>query len=732
MKSFRQVAPETVATGTAALALALLPASASMAQSGPGAVTEIEEVVVRARAQKLYRVGETDTAKLVTDPLTSTQLITSINAQLIADQGARDAQDIYRNISGVSVFSYGGVTARGFRQEEIFFDGLRGDPYVGFNVPQLFNVERVDFLKGPAGMLYGPGSPGGLFNYVTKKPDADAPSRARLVMGNRDRVGGSLELNGGLGLEDSAWRAGIFREDRNTPRFNSGDEVSIYDFGVKFALPAETNMVLQATRYEQDLDANRLRGVPVTDDGLFIADRRWNHNEPTDFLNLESTVVQALFDGRIGDNLTWDFKIRYNESEQEQQYHEPRQLIDVDGLLGLPTDGTPDLVARQWRDQLREEEQLTLGTNWVWSQNFGAVENRLLGGFEYYDGELAFDGGLANPTTEMLERFLAGASLPSDIIPLRLSDPNYGQTQPENYAVGFAPTRITEQERQGAYLLNEATIGKWIFVAGLRYDDYEDEIVGAGSFSDNEVTYRAGVVYRLRDDVSLYAQWADSYQPQGIGSQLPAAGGPFDPTVGTIIEAGIKTELYNGRVQASAAVYEIVRENILQADPAGDPEGDGVDNSIQFGEVTSQGIELDVTADVTDDWVLTLSYAYNDTEITKDNGGGGFSNSVGDRFANAPRNQLGFWTRYQLPSINTAFALGGDFVDERLSLSGQRVKPYIVYDASIIWEMGPFEVLGRVENLFDKTYAASGFIERTGHFPGDPRTFFVEVYYEWE
>ncbi|MEM6775995.1 MAG: TonB-dependent receptor plug domain-containing protein, partial [Pseudomonadota bacterium] len=126
-----------------------------MAQSGPGAVTEIEEVVVRARAQKLYRVGETDTAKLVTDPLTSTQLITSINAQLIADQGARDAQDIYRNISGVSVFSYGGVTARGFRQEEIFFDGLRGDPYVGFNVPQLFNVERVDFLKGPAGMLYG-------------------------------------------------------------------------------------------------------------------------------------------------------------------------------------------------------------------------------------------------------------------------------------------------------------------------------------------------------------------------------------------------------------------------------------------------------------------------------------------------------------------------------------------------------------------------------------------------
>ena len=80
-------------------------------------------------------VQASDTAKLSVDPLSSSQLITGINAQLILDQGARDAQDIYRNISGVSLFSYAGVTARGFRQEEIFFDGLRGDPYVGFNVP---------------------------------------------------------------------------------------------------------------------------------------------------------------------------------------------------------------------------------------------------------------------------------------------------------------------------------------------------------------------------------------------------------------------------------------------------------------------------------------------------------------------------------------------------------------------------------------------------------------------
>lgn len=144
-------------------------------QNGVSAIShaDADAIVVTGRAQKLYRVEETSSGKLDTPPLESSLVITTITEQLIEDQGARDAQDLYRNISGVSFFSYAGVTARGFRQEEIFYDGLRGDPYAGFSVPQLFNVQRVEFLKGPSGMLYGPGAPGGLFNYITKKAQAD-------------------------------------------------------------------------------------------------------------------------------------------------------------------------------------------------------------------------------------------------------------------------------------------------------------------------------------------------------------------------------------------------------------------------------------------------------------------------------------------------------------------------------------------------------------------------------
>lgn len=133
-----------------------LQAAAGAAWAAEESAKVVEEVVITGRAQKLYRVEDPSVGKLPTPPLESSQTIVVINADLIHDQGAREAQDLYRNISGVTFF-YAGVTARGFRQEEIFFDGLRGDPYAGLTTPQLFNIERLEFLKGPAGMLYGPG-----------------------------------------------------------------------------------------------------------------------------------------------------------------------------------------------------------------------------------------------------------------------------------------------------------------------------------------------------------------------------------------------------------------------------------------------------------------------------------------------------------------------------------------------------------------------------------------------
>lgn len=686
----------------------------------------VERIQVTSRALNLYRNGESDSGKLSVDPLNSTQMISSINENLIKDQGARDAKDLYRNIAGVSLFSYAGVTARGFRQEEIYFDGLRGDPYVGFNVPQLFNVEQLDFLKGPAGMLYGAGAPGGIFNYVTKKPKTETQANARLILGTDNRFGGSVEATGETFKNQSA-RVGLFYEEQDGFRDNTASEVTIVDLGYRFEFE-KAMLTTQYTHYAQDLDGNRLRGVPTDDNGEFYTDVSWNHNEASDFLDLRSDVFQLSLEGAITSNLSYDAKVRFIDNEQTQQYHEPRVLLDTN------MDDIPDLVLREFRDQIREEQSTSVGINFEYQSTVFGAQQRTAFGIEHFDGD--FDGyfGTYRPYSNnddiaaIVARYLAGESLATDIVPLRLNDPDYGLTDSDSYLPSYRDSSST-QKRQGAYVLNELAWQQFTLVAGIRTDKFEDGS-GGNQFDDTEQTFRLGAIYKPAENISIYTQWADSYQPQSIGNQAPEVGGSFQPVTGEIIELGINAELFDESTLFRAAVYQIKRQNILQSTGL-DPEGDGRDNFAAIGEVTSDGLEIEVLSDLTENWVLSLAYAYNDAVISEDNGNGGFSNSVGDQFANAPRNTFGFWTRYQITQYNLALAFGGDYVDDRLSLSGQTVKSYFIADASIIYEVDDYSVLLRVDNLFDKEYAESGFLARTGHFPGETRSAFVEVSYKF-
>jgi len=679
-----------------------------------------DDIIVTGRAARLYRIEETASGKMPTEPLASSQMISVITSDLIKDQGARDAQDLYRNISGVSFFSYAGVTARGFRQQENFYDGLRGDPYIGFSVPQLFNMERVEFLKGPAGMLYGQTAPGGLFNYVTKKPSQKFAAAVGVVGGTQSRYGAQAEVTGPVNDMISV-RGGAFFEDRDLQRTFATNRALMLDGGVTLDLgPAK--LTGQIWRIELDLDANRLRGVPVDNAGHFLADRRWNHNEPSDFLDLRSTAYQAKLELEPLDGLKVDLAGRRIEAVETQKYHEPINLLDTNG------DGRFDGVARQYRDQLRDSAIWSFGGNAVWSAQLSeTVSNRVLAGFDY-----STEDGIS-VASSLTGRATAAAGLPC---PLSFANPVYRACDPKAYNMPAATRTLSETKRYGFYLLNELTVGRFIAVAGIRTDTFDDVSIAANGsrtgFEGSDKTYRVGLVWRARDDLSFFSQYATSFEPQSASAQDPRAGGPFAPTTGDMIEGGMKTALFGDRLQSTVAIYRIKRQNLLQSDPRGDPEGDGINNSIAFGEVRSQGVDIDLAADLTKNWVLTLNYAYNDTKITKDNGRTTLTNALpGGRFANAPRNKLGFWTRYQFPKAGLAFAFGGDYVSKRISLSNQPVNPYMIFDASVTFVRGPVEVRARVDNLFDKVYAASGFNDRGGHFPGEPRSAFVELGYRF-
>lgn len=218
---------------------------------------------------------------------------------------------------------------------------------------------------------------------------------------------------------------------------------------------------------------------------------------------------------------------------------------------------------------------------------------------------------------------------------------------------------------------------------------------------------------------------ASGFVPQATGNQNPAAGGPFDAEQSRQWEVGLKTLLAEGRLTLNTALYRIERSNIVQA--TGEAV-DGVNQLAALGLVRSEGLEVDLLADVTDRWVINLAYAYNDARVV-DAGSNGITNASGDRFANAPRNKLGLWTRYDLPAIASAIGFGADYTDERISLDGQRVKPYTIFDLSWQTQWRDWKFQANIKNLFDKVYAASGFIERNGHFPGEPRRLYLQAAY---
>ena len=701
-----------------AVALHCMLAFSASADDSTETAASLEHIEVKGRAQTLYRVDSSNLGTRTDTPLDEVpQNIQVLPEALIRDQAARQITDLYRSMSGVSSFSYSGVTFRGFRQDEILYDGVRGDPFNGFAVPQLFNINEIQVLKGAAGALYGSMAPGGLINYSTKKPTAVPERLLKLAMGNDSFYSGSVELSGPL-TDDATqrYRAGIYKDSEKPFRQNTDVENQILDFGYAIDLTQDTVLTLQYTDVEQDYGGARLRGVVTDAQGNFLADRSWNHNESTDFQSLTAEVYQARLDHQVNAYWSTDVTVRGYQNQELQNYHEPFCSFDTDN------DGVIDYCGRQFRDQNRENDSISVTWNNIVELNSGGISHTLLIGADYLRQDSFFAGRNAQPVE-------SGGVVPG----LSLVNPQYGLTSRDNYNLDAVTPNITdtETERKGLYLQDQLTLSeRWNVLLGLRWDSFEDTNQRNNTtVSGNDTSWRLGTTYQLTDYARGYLVAASGFVPQAAASQVAEVGGPFEPETSRLYEAGVRFSLLNDAIRLNTALYQITRNNILQADPRGDIGGDGRDDLLALGEVRSRGFELDILGDLTDNWVMNLNYAYNDTKVTEDTSG--ITNAVNGRFANAPKHQIGLWSRYELPVILSSFAVGVDYVGEQISIGGQAVKSYTVFDISWQTEWQSWLVQLNVKNVFDKTYASSGFIDRTGHFPGEPRRVYLTTTYQF-
>lgn len=676
-----------------------------------------ERIVVRGRAMQMYVDKETEIGtKTAINVMELPQSVQVLTEQLIDDQAARNITDLYRSIAGVSEFSYSGVTFRGFRDDaNVFYDGVRGDPYSGFSVPQLFNVQRVEVLKGPASALYGGGEPGGMINYVTKKPTFVERKELTLSTGSYDMMGGSLDFTGGL-TEDLAYRLGGYYQQEDSFRNNADSLNAEVAGGLLYEISDDTKLTTTFDLIRQDLGGNRLRGVPVDDAGNFLVDPSYNANEKSDFQKMDALVLQAILDHQFSDDFSVKTQIRYLNNESDQQYHESRGWVDVNGDgKANSADGT---IKREYRVQSRANDEISLTNDFVYRFNALGFEHEFLFGGDYHYVETEYHYKLATSK--------------EGVGNLNIFELNYGETNPSTYQLKDMDTDGTRSNRFGFYLQEHLHFNEqWSLIAGLRFSQFDDYDKKTGfSFSDNAITPRAGLNYRPIESMSFYLNYSESFNPASLSDQESIkSDGALDPETGNQIELGMKNEWLDGQFMTTLALYRIEKQNVAQANPLDTGDDDGIPNLVNLGEVRSQGVEWTLVGDLTDNLTVTANYAYNDTEVIKGVTNDSLTNTFGDgkHFANAPRHQAGLWTRYDIQAIDSAIAFGMDYVGEQFSLNGQTVKPHTVFDMSWTTQWDQTQVRVNLKNIFDKEYAVSGFSERNGHFPGEPRNVTLEL-----
>ncbi|MBU1297348.1 MAG: TonB-dependent receptor plug domain-containing protein, partial [Gammaproteobacteria bacterium] len=310
-----------------------------------GSNIELQTLQVQGRALSYYKEDEAALATRTSTPIDKTpQSVQVVTEALIEDQAARQITDLYRSISGMSQNNVSTVTLRGFSQDEVLYDGLKGDPFGDFSIPQLFTIEQIQVLKGPSGAAYGAGEPGGVINYVTKKPAYEQKNTLKVSAGNKDFLSGSIESSGPANEDASQrYRVGIYSDGQDSYRNNVEEENRIIDLGYAWDIDENNTLTVQYTDIHQYISGARLRGIPTDDDGNFLADTSWNNNEKSDFQELDAQVFQTRLDHSINSWLDSNFSVRYFNNTETQKYHESKGLNATDS----------DKVKREFRDQVR-------------------------------------------------------------------------------------------------------------------------------------------------------------------------------------------------------------------------------------------------------------------------------------------------------------------------------------------------------------------------------------------
>ncbi|TOK92902.1 TonB-dependent siderophore receptor [Vibrio parahaemolyticus] len=580
------------------------------------------------------------------------QAVSVVTKTEMQDRGAVRLVDALDGVAGVNNTLGEGsrdqFMIRGFDSlNDMYRDGMRDDGTLQ-SYRSLANVERVEIVKGPAGALYGRGSAGGIINLVTKRANGENFTHVKGSVGSNSQYVGQVDSS--MAFSDKV-NGRINLEYRQADSYV--DHVDSNDFFI-----APTIRVLPADGHTIDIDVEYAhqelvpyRGVPSKNGkpvDLLVSTYFGGTNDSQES---DSLRVAVDYEWRLNDQWVWNNRAAFNHIELEQKG--TRQ--------GKVTGNEVSQTVNNFGYDPRTTT--TLQSELIWETN----DNQLMLGADF--NQIDIDLTLASDKT-----------LP----PQNIYNPVVGPTPDP----GFKPFRDNTTTTTGVYVQDVYTWGDLSLIGNVRYDSMELEQQKAGSgkekLDDDKVSYRAGLVYRINYDTSVYASLARSWQ-------LPYAGIYINPKLAEFFhtdlkEVGAKAYLLDNALMLNAALFQIDQEQ-----PQTNVDGDVIDKI----EVRHQGIELEARGQITKQWDISVGYSYLDAE---DKATGKKPNDVSDHL-------FSLWSTYQLDD-NWRLGGGVKYVGDRYAGNDEAVAlgDYTTVDLMAAYTTGRHKIQANAYNILDEKY----------------------------
>ncbi len=646
--------------------------------------TKNDTVVVTSQMQS----GAT---KLATPDIETPQSVSIVTREQFEEQGATSVRQavsytpgVYSNQIGASNrFDY--IVLRGFSDgslDNVYLDGLKmmGDTnsHSSLVVDPWF-LDNIEVVRGPASVLYGRSSPGGIVALTSRKPSFDAGGEVKLFAGNNNQRGAAFDVTGAL--DDN---------DRVAARLSGMTRYADSQFGPlkeeRYALmPSLTWRITDQTRLDlmaylhRDPEGGSHSGLPydgtvVPHYGQKISNTFYEGEDDYDKYDRRENMVGYNIEHLFDNGWSVRQKLRYLHTDVElNQVYAAGWLNETE-------------LNRGYSGSDENMSAITLDNQLDGSFDTWQVNHRLLVGIDYQDR--------SNNTTGYY-----GAFPPIDAF-----NPVYG-AKPD-YINMYA--REKHKLRQtGYYLQDQMSWDRFRITLGGRYDQVSisniDKQNGTRSDLDkNNFSSRAALLYLFDNGVAPYISYSTAFTPTSFADEN---GNLLEPMKGKQWEAGLKYEPEGLNSQFSASVFRINQTNIATKEEPTDPYR-------SIGEIESEGVELEAISQLTDSFRLQAAYTYTDIRYKKSS-----PEEQGKRAVYAPRNQASTWLSYDVKNGPLAGLTLGSGVRYVNGITSDRqnthtLPSYTLVDLAIGYDLTNIGIKGlstqlNVNNLTDKRYVAA-------------------------